>query len=108
MSKLKFEVKKVSKISKVEVAGRVYKLYDEFMEDNGGTIMMIRDSKKYANHAKKFWGFDKEDLKFEREDSDGNYVEVGFDEFGFSLDVKDDEGMYCVYYDKLGYNLMEA
>ena len=108
MSKLKFEVKKVSKISKVEVAGRTYELYDDFMECDGGTIMMIRDSKKYANYAKKYWGFDKEDLTFEREDSDGNYSEVGFDEFGFSLDIKDGAGMYSVYYDKLGYELMEA
>jgi hypothetical protein len=100
---MKFEISKKEVIEKVIFdKDNFYKLFDDYLECDGGIIVKISDRDMIKNDYIEM-GFEEEEMMFENEEGDV----VGINDVVCKLDIRDRSGGYSVFYDENGNYLIE-
>ena len=93
---MKFEISKSSRIEKVIFdKDNFYKLFEDYLECDGGIIVKISDRDMIKNDYIEM-GFEENEMMFENEVGDV----VGINDVVCKLDIRDRSGGYCVFYDE--------
>ena len=93
---MKFEISKKEVIEKVIFdKDNFYKLFDDYLECDGGIIVKISDRDMIKNDYIEM-GFEEEEMMFENEEGDV----VGINDVVCKLDIRDRSGGYSVFYDE--------
>ena len=104
---MKFEISKKEVIEKVIFdKGNFYKLFDDYLECDGGIIVKIYDrdmiKKDYIE-----MGFSEKEMLFYYDKGFGEFVDKDINDVVCKLDIRDSSGGYSVFYDKDGNYLNE-
>ena len=97
---MKFEISKKEVIEKVIFdKDNFYKLFDDYLECDGGIIVKIYDrdmiKKDYIE-----MGFSEKEMLFYYDKGFGEFVDKDINDVVCKLDIRDSSGGYCVFYDE--------
>jgi hypothetical protein len=104
---MKFEISKKEVIEKVIFdKDNFYKLFDDYLECDGGIIVKIYDrdmiKKDYIE-----MGFSEKEMLFYYDKGFGEFVDKDINDVVCKLDIRDRSGGYSVFYDENGNYLIE-
>ena len=104
---MKFEMSKKEVIEKVIFdKDNFYKLFDDYLECDGGIIVKIYDRDMIKNDYIEM-GFSEKEMLFYYDKGFGEFVDKDINDVVCKLDIRDSSGGYSIFYDENGNYLIE-